>query len=409
VTAGIERLAAYLPTWVLAADALARARGVAPEQVTEGLGVRELAVLPPCEDVVTLAANAGARLLAAGAVDPGEIGLLAVGTQSGVDEARPVASFVHELLAVGHACRTLDVRHGSYSGAGALALATDWVRAGGYRRRRALVIAADAMRFERGSAAEAVQGAGAVAMLVESEPRALQLGTEAGLWAAPADAVRRPAGAAATLVDGPAATASYLDAVGGAFQAYRPHEWPALGPDETLADRMAGLVFHAPVPALALGAHRRLIEADWRAAAHRWAAVEPRVEEAVAASAAELVLPGVAVVARTGNVGSASLFLCLASLLEQGGRRLGGRRLGLFAYGAGACGEFFTGAVPSAVGKVAGAGIAALLAARTAIDVADWERAAAAPAAGGEPPPAFAGTFVLRGVDGGRRRYARIG
>jgi hydroxymethylglutaryl-CoA synthase len=408
VTAGIERLAVYVPAWVLPAEALARARGVAPEEITQRLGVRELAVPPPCEDVVTMAASAGARLLAAGAVDPAEIGLLLVGTQSAVDEARPVASFVRELLGVGPRCRTLDLQQGGYSGAGALALAADWVRAGGYRRRRALVIAADVIRFARGSAAEPAQGAGAAAMLVESEPRALQLGLDSGVWAVPATDVPPPGGPAAP-VEGAASVASYLEAMARAFEAYRPLEWPALGPDEALADRMAALLFHTPFPAMALGAHRRLIEIDWRAAARRWTAVAPRLEEAAAASAAELVLPGVEAVARIGNAGSASLFICLASLLERGGRTLGGRRLGLFAYGAGACGEFFTGAVPSAVGKVADAGIAALLAARTTIDVADYERATAAPEAGGEPPSGFGGTFVLRGVHAGRRQYARLG
>ena len=58
---GIERLAVYVPQYALRLTDLAAARGTPAEKLTAGLGVREMAIAPPCEDVVTLAATAGAR------------------------------------------------------------------------------------------------------------------------------------------------------------------------------------------------------------------------------------------------------------------------------------------------------------------------------------------------------------
>src|SRR2546421_12960027 len=71
-------------------------------------------------------------------------------------------------------------------------------------------------------------------------------------------------------------------------------------------------------------------------------------------------------------------------------RPVGRRRLGLFSYGSGCCAEFFTGSVPEGVEAVADAGVAALLAGRTFIDVPAYERLVRGGEAGGGPPPGLA-------------------
>ncbi|HZP41241.1 MAG TPA: hydroxymethylglutaryl-CoA synthase [Candidatus Binatia bacterium] len=408
MSVGIDRLAAYVPAYVLPMDALAAARNVPLEKLTHGLGVREMAIPPPCEDVVTLAANAGARLLRAAEVDPGEIGLLLVATETAVDHAKPVGIFVHDLLGIGVHCRVFELKHACYAGTAALMTAVDWVRAGRGGRRRALVIAADVARYELGSPGEPTQGAGAVAMLVQHDPRALQVSEESGVWASNVYDFWRPLGRREALVDGKYSIECYLDALAGAFGAYRSRERPALEPDEALVDRLAYCLYHVPFPKMAAKAHRRLVELDWRAAGVRWREVEPRLDEAAAASYDAQVAPTIEAVARVGNTYTASLWLCLASLLERTGRPLGGRRLGLFSYGSGSCAEYFTGVVPGSVGAVADGGLARLLAARTTIDIDEYERCIGAADAGGEPPASFAGDFVFRGVRNDRREYGRV-
>src|SRR3989454_11350090 len=61
MSVGIERLQVYVPQYALRLTELAAARDIPPEKLTAGLGVQEMAIAPPCEDVVTLAATAGAR------------------------------------------------------------------------------------------------------------------------------------------------------------------------------------------------------------------------------------------------------------------------------------------------------------------------------------------------------------
>src|SRR5262249_58760901 len=138
----------------------------------------------------------------------------------------------------------------------------------------------------------------------------------------------------------------------GASGASRALERPGLGADELLSGRLARFLYHTPFPKMAAKAHRRLLELDWSAAAV--AGDPPRLAEAMGASYRDAVAPGLEAVSRVGNTYTASLYLCLAALLEREGPRLAGQRLGLFSYGSGCCAEFFTGLVPSGVAVQAG-------------------------------------------------------
>jgi hydroxymethylglutaryl-CoA synthase len=403
MSVGIERLAGYIPSYALSLRDLALARNVPPEKMTAGLGVHEMAIAAPCEDVVTLAASAGLRCLRRAGVDPNEIGLLLVATETGVDHSKPVSIFVHELLGVGRHCRVYELKHACYGGTAALMTAADWVRAGGTRRRKALVIASDIARYELRSAGEPTQGAGAVAMLVGNEPRVLALDAESGTFAANVYDFWRPFGRREALVDGKFSVDCYLDALSGAFLQYRALERPALGPEEALSDRLTRLLYHTPFPKMASKAHRRLIELDWRAAGRREAD-----DESIAASFRTLAAPGIEAVSHIGNTYTASLYFCLAGILEREARMLAGRRIGLFSYGSGCCAEFFTGTMPAGAEAVADAGLRELLASRTMIDMEEYERLMTTSELGGEPPSAFTGEFVFQGVRNDRREYGRL-
>jgi hydroxymethylglutaryl-CoA synthase len=400
VSVGIEAIHAYAPQDALPLAALAEARGVPATKLTEGLGVKAMAVASPCEDVVTLAATAGARCLRAARVDPREIGLLLVATETGVDHSKPVSIFVHELLGVGPQCRTYEVKHACYGGTAALMTAADWVRANGARPRRALVVAADIARYALGSPGEPTQGAGAVAMLISAEPRALFLSEESGLHAANVYDFWRPLERREALVDGKHSIDCYLDALTGAFRAYRDLERPPLEPDEGLVDRLARVLYHTPFPKMAAKAHRRLLDIDRPGGAD---------DAAYAASYRELVAPGLEAVAQVGNTYTASLYFCLAAVLESDARALTGRRLGFFSYGSGCCAEFFTGLVPSSAASLPATGVRDVLARRRLIDVPAYEQLLARGEQGGDAPAGFRGDFVFHGVRNDRRVYGRAG
>jgi len=397
MSVGIDQIYAYAPQLALPLPALAAARGVAPEKLTLGLGVEAMAVTPACEDVVTLAATAAGRCLRAAGVDPRSIGLLVVATETGVDHAKPVGIFVHELVGVGPQCRVYEVKHACYGGTAALMTAADWVRANRAQARRALVVAADVARYAIGSPGEPTQGAGAVAMLVGPTPRALFLAEESGVHAANVYDFWRPLDRREALVDGKFSIECYLDALAGAFRSCRALERPVLEDGEGLLDRFARVLYHTPFPKMAAKAHRRLLELDRRSV----------TDAEFEASYRELVAPGLTGVARIGNTYTASLYICLATLLENEARALAGRRIGLFSYGSGCCAEFFTGTIPAGAATLGPTGVRDALTRRRLVDVPTYERLLRDGERGGEPPADFSGDFVFQGIRNDRRIYAR--
>jgi hydroxymethylglutaryl-CoA synthase len=172
---GIEALAIALPRRYLPLEELAKARGVDADKYLKGLGVREMAVPDPGEDTVALAATAARRLLANTQIDPNRIGMVIVGTETGVDHAKPVASFVQGALGLPHGMRTFDTTHACYGGTAGLMASAEWIASGAADGRVALVVAADVARYGLNSLGEPTQGAGAVAMLVSEHPRLLEL------------------------------------------------------------------------------------------------------------------------------------------------------------------------------------------------------------------------------------------
>jgi hydroxymethylglutaryl-CoA synthase len=381
MSAGIERLAVYVPQLQLALDQLADARGADPAAWASSVGARTLRAAPACEDAATMAASAGLRVLRAADLNPDDVGMLLVASAS----ASLRAGVVHELLRLGHHCRMATLGPGGHASTAALMAAADWARAARGRLRRALVIAADVVRHPAGSALEPTSGAGAVAMLVSQEPFLLQLADESGTWAAADDGSER----------------AWLEAVEGTLAMLRPLERPEPVGEEVLTDRFAHVCYQAISPARARAAHRRLVDADWRQNAHRRAAAAGDHEARLAAAVAEQVEPGLMLLERVGDAGAATPFLALASLLESDARRLGGRRVACFGFGGG-CAELFSGLVPARAQTVAEAGVRAALTSATPIDVAAWDALADAEPGGGRPER-FAGDFV-RVPDGGYHR-----
>lgn len=388
MTIGIERLAVYLPGEAVTVETLTASRSAEAPPLDAAGGRTALAVAAPCEDVVTCAATAGARALRDGDVSPHAIGLLLVASAGGTPGGGPIAGYVQELLGVGPRCRALDVVSGSFGSTAAVAFAHDWVRAGGLRNRCALVIAADVRRRRPDAPSELDQGAAAVAMIVGLAPKVLMLCEDGVPSIARRPVVRSP----------------YRAALTESFTALRDAERPVLEPSEALTDRLARVLYQTRTPAAADAAHRHVLALDWQASRDRWSGTPTEIAAAMDSALTEQVKPWTAVQAQVGSVGAAGIWLALAAIVERDERRLGGRRVGAFGFGAGYGGEFFTGIVPAAVGQVAATGLAEALGGRVLLD-GDVYRQRAARASGGDPPDAFAGDFLYVTTRRGRRTY----
>ena len=171
------------------AETFAPAMDEAPEKYTKGLGVRSSSLPDVYEDIVTMGANAARRLLERKGLELDDIGRIDVATESAFDNSKPVSTYIAGCLEgvfegdLHHANKG-ERKFACISGTQSIDDAYNWIQAGRNRGRAALVIATDMALYARDDPGEATQGAGAVAMLVDTDPAIVELSKEQGYGSA---------------------------------------------------------------------------------------------------------------------------------------------------------------------------------------------------------------------------------
>ncbi|MEY4762320.1 MAG: hypothetical protein RLZZ200_2176, partial [Pseudomonadota bacterium] len=135
-------------------------------------------------NVYTMAANAVLKLIESHQVDPSTIGYLALGTESGTDNATSGAIIVRGLVNEVLRARSTsllprdmevpEIKQACLGGIYGMKGALRYLHVDG-KNRKAIVVAADIAEYARGSSGEPTQGAGAVAMLLEENPAILAI------------------------------------------------------------------------------------------------------------------------------------------------------------------------------------------------------------------------------------------
>ncbi|NLG35060.1 MAG: hydroxymethylglutaryl-CoA synthase [Lentisphaerae bacterium] len=318
---GIDLISFHAPSYVLDLRTLAETRGVDPDKFVIGIGQERMAVPPPDQDIVTLAANAALPVVERAGRD--NIELLIFATESGVDQSKAAALFCHKLLGLPSACRCIEVKEACYGATASLRMAAAMVAA--RPRTRALVLAADIARYDLASPGEPTQGAGGVAMLVSAHPRVLALDPESGFHTEDIMDFWRPNYRDEALVDGKYSTRMYLTTLIEAWKNYKA----ASG--RTLADHHH-VCFHLPFTKIAYKSFERLCKAE---------GVPPPPQEEIE----RRIDPPLQYNRQTGNTYAACVYEALSSLLDNAPGDLDRKRIGLFSYGSGCMAEFFSGVV----------------------------------------------------------------
>ena len=341
---GVSDISVYVPQYYLTHEELAKARDIPKEKFHEGLGVYRMAIVPNWEDTVTMAANAASNPLEKTGTDPAEIRQLVVSTESGVDYSKPVASFVQELLKIGTRCRVYEIKHACYGGTAGIVNSIDWISRNSSTRQKALVIMSDIARYAFASPGEPTQGAGAVALLIERNPRLFSVDTTLnGLFAKSVFDFWRPTGHRVPIVDGHYSIECYLMALAGAASHLRSN----LGfNEEKLLDSLDYISYHLPYSKMAKKAHRHLIETEYEG-------LSPESQEAIFAETfPKMVAPTLLGAREVGNIYTGSVYMGLASLLETERENVEDKKVGIFSYGSGCGAEFMVCHMRSGIGKI---------------------------------------------------------
>ncbi len=175
IKVGIDAIAFDVAKIHLPIKTLAEARKIEPEKLEKGLGLIKMTLPDVHQDTVVFGANALTKLILENEINLGEIARIYVGTESGIDNSKPISSFLIALMEQKFGenslseCDVVDFTFACIGAVDALQNCVDYIRL--HPDKKTIVVATDFAKYDLNSTGEYTQGAGAVAMLVASNPK----------------------------------------------------------------------------------------------------------------------------------------------------------------------------------------------------------------------------------------------
>lgn len=314
---GIDKVGFFAPHMYVDMTNLAVARGVEPEKFTIGIGQSQMAVAPITQDPVTLAANAALEIL--DEEDRTQIDMVLFGTESGIDNSKSAAVYVHHLLGLKAEARAVELKQACYGATAGIQLAKGHIAL--HPESKVLVLGSDIARYGLKTSGESTQGAGAVAMVISAAPRILALDNDNAFLSNDIMDFWRPIYSEQAFVDGKFSNEQYVHFFHEVWKQYKEKTGNDLVDFEAIC-------FHLPYTKM-----------GWKALRTKLSDADESTQERLKAN----YQISTAYNRNIGNIYTGSLYLSLLSLLEQKEDLQAGAKIGLFSYGSGAVGEFFTG------------------------------------------------------------------
>ena len=177
---GIDAITFDVAKIHLSIGALAKARNIDPEKLQKGLGLEKMTLPDVHQDVVVFGANALTKLILDHNINLNEIARIYVGTESSIDNSKPISSFLISLMEQKFGentlseCDVVDFTFACIGGVDAMQNCIDFIRLN--PTKKAIVVATDFAKYDLNSTGEYTQGAGAIALLITSNPRIIAFG-----------------------------------------------------------------------------------------------------------------------------------------------------------------------------------------------------------------------------------------
>lgn len=346
---GIDKIGFATANYVLKLENLAEARNIDPEKLSKGLLLKEISVAPVTEDIVTMGASAAASILTE--EDKQAIDMVIVASESGIDQSKASAVFIHGLLGIQPFARSFEMKEACYSATAALDYAKLHVEK--HPDSKVLVIASDIAKYGIGTPGEPTQGAGSIAMLITSHPRILAFNEDNVAQTRDIMDFWRPNYSTTPFVNGMYSTQQYLDSLKTTWAEYQKRNQVSL-------KDFAAVCFHLPYPKLALKGMKKIMDKS----------LPIEQQEQLQANFEQSILYS----QKVGNIYTGSLFLGLLSLLENSTTLKAGDRIALFSYGSGAVSEIFSGQLVAGFNQQLKANRMEILNKRTPLSIPDYEK-----------------------------------
>lgn len=387
---GIDKIGFFTPPTYVDMVELANARDVDPNKYLIGIGQEKMGIASKNYDVIAMAANAADKILSE--KDKEDIDMILFATETGVDQSKSGAVWVHDLVGIQPFARSVELKQACYSATAGIQLAMGHIAL--HPESKVLVLATDIAKYGVNTGGEPTQGAGAVAILLSAEPKILEIEKESAAYTKDIDDFWRPNYTEYAFVDGKYSNEAYLDTLMASWKQYKEQYNAELSDFESL-------LFHVPYTKMG----RKALEA-----------LADEMDEKVTERFNNYYESAIKYNNIVGNIYTGSLYLSLISLLEQAPELPEDARIGMFSYGSGAVGEFFVGKIqPGYKDYVEKDNHEALLNDREKLSIDEYEGILSSTVDIDDSGDASIGTekiistkdFIFSGIDGHRRQYAR--
>ncbi|OIL72074.1 hydroxymethylglutaryl-CoA synthase [Oenococcus oeni] len=315
---GIDQISFFTPNLYLDLTELAEKRGVDPNKYLVGIGQEKQSIVPPTQDSVSMAANAASILLEQKSTEfLNSIDEILFASESGIDNSKSGAVYLQKLLNLKKNMRAIEIKQACYGGTFALMTAFDYVKL--HPNKRILVVASDIARYGLKSAGEVTQGAGAVAMLVSTQPRLASYNWDSVFQSEDLMDFWRPLDQSEALVFGKMSQEIYEKFFYEIWQTYSQKNL------KKVSD-FAAFVFHLPFTKMGKKALDQ---------------INDQIDESKKDQLEKNRLAGQIYNRKVGNLYTGSLYLSLISLLKNNILK-NNDRIAMFSYGSGTEGELYS-------------------------------------------------------------------
>ncbi|WP_409417607.1 hydroxymethylglutaryl-CoA synthase family protein [Flavobacterium sp. PS2] len=363
---------------------LATARNIEPEKLEKGLGLIKMTLPDTYQDTVVFGANTLTKLIEDNKIDLSEIGRIYVGTESAIDSSKPISSFLIALMEQKFGedtlaeCDVVDFTFACIGGVDALQNCIDYVKLN--PTKKAIVVTTDFAKYDLNSTGEYTQGAGALAMLVTSNPRIIAFENN---WATstkgvfdffkPYRTISKESITGNTtneswfdnleaeieihkdqpVFDGQYSNQCYMDRTRNAYFSFKKLK----NTSETVYNSWKSIIMHLPYSfqgrrmlseIYALDSETKIISGDESAAEYQNKLKEVSKSEAYKTFVVDKLQPAELASSLIGNLYTGSIFMGLLSTLAHfydTKNEISGTQFGFLAYGSGSKSKVFEGTI----------------------------------------------------------------
>lgn len=411
---GIDAIAFDIAKIHLPIKTLAEARNIEPEKLEKGLGLINMTLPDIYQDTVVFGANALTKLLLENNINLNEISRIYVGTESGIDSSKPIASFLLSLMEEKFGadslaeCDAVDFTFACIGGVDALQNCLDFIRLN--PDKKAIVVTTDIAKYDLNSTGEYTQGAGALAMLVTSNPKIIAFENN---WATNTKGLfdffkpyRTISKSEITgnsnnepwfenleneikihkeqpVFDGQYSNQCYMDRTRNAYFSFKKLK----NTNETIYDSWQSIIMHLPYAfqgrrmlseIYALDATAKILSGNEDASEYQNKLKEISKSEEYKSFVSEKLLPAELASSLIGNLYTGSIFMGLLSTLAHfydSEKEITGKTFGFLAYGSGSKSKVFEGTIqPDWAAQISKAKLFEALEESLEIDFETYER-----------------------------------